>query len=69
MIRIDSVLEQEKIPAQMILQVHDELVFEMEAGAALEVADLVQREMESVASLAVPLVVEVGQGANWDEAH
>jgi DNA polymerase-1 len=53
----------------MIMQVHDELVFEVEASSARDVATLVQQEMESVASLSVPLVVEVGIGANWNEAH
>lgn len=69
MIRIDAELERRSLPARMIMQVHDELVFEVEAGGAQEVANLVQYEMESVASLAVPLVVEAGIGANWDEAH
>ena len=69
MIRIDSELERKSLSARMIMQVHDELVFEVEAGAVKEVAGLVKREMESVAMLAVPLVVEVGIGANWDEAH
>jgi DNA polymerase-1 len=69
MIRIDSELERKPQWGRMIMQVHDELVFEVEVEAAEEVADLVKYEMESVASLAVPLVVEVGRGANWDEAH
>ena len=69
MIRIDAELERRSLPARMIMQVHDELVFEVGVGGAQEVAQLVQYEMESVASLAVPLVVEAGIGANWDEAH
>jgi DNA polymerase-1 len=69
MIRIDEELERRALPARMIMQVHDELVFEVEEGGAQEVAHMVQHEMESVASLAVPLVVEAGIGANWDEAH
>jgi DNA polymerase-1 len=69
MIRIDSALERKSLPGRMIMQVHDELVFEVETEATAEVANLVQHEMESVVSLAVPLVVEVGRGANWDEAH
>ena len=69
MIRIDAELERRELPARMIMQVHDELVLEVEGGSAQEVAHLVQHEMESVASLAVPLVVEAGIGANWDEAH
>ena len=69
MIRIDAELERRELPARMIMQVHDELVLEVEVGGAQEVAHLVQDEMESVASLAVPLVVEAAIGANWDEAH
>ena len=69
MIRIDAELERKSLPARMIMQVHDELVFEVEASWARDVATLVQEEMESVVSLAVPLVVEIGIGANWDEAH
>ena len=69
MIRIDARLEKESLPAKMIMQVHDELVFEVEASGAEDVAALVKHEMESVAAMAVPLVVEVGIGANWDEAH
>ena len=69
MISIDAELERKSLPARMIMQVHDELVFEAEASSARDVATLVKQEMESVASLAVPLVVEVEIGANWDEAH
>lgn len=69
MIHIDQELETNSLPARMIMQVHDELVFEVEASAAREVAALVRDEMESVASLAVPLAVEVDVGTNWDEAH
>jgi DNA polymerase-1 len=69
MIQIDAELEKKSLPARMIMQVHDELVFEVEASSAQQVSNLVQHEMESVASLKVPLLVEVGIGANWDEAH
>jgi DNA polymerase-1 len=69
MIKIDAELVRKALPARMIMQVHDELVLEVEGGGAQEVANLVQYEMQSVASLAVPLVVEAGIGANWDEAH
>jgi DNA polymerase-1 len=69
MIQIDSELEQNELPARMIMQVHDELVFEVKAGAVEEVANLVKGKMESVTSLSVPLLAEVGSGDNWDEAH
>ena len=69
MLRIDAELVKKSLPAWMIMQVHDELVFEVEESSVRDVATLVQQEMESVVSLAVPLVVEVGIGPNWDEAH
>jgi DNA polymerase-1 len=51
----------------MLLQVHDELVFEVAAGELEEVTALVTREMEGAASLSVPLVVDIGTGKNWME--
>ena len=61
------------LPARMLLQVHDELVFEVEEGAAEETIDRVRAVMEGAAlpavALDVPLVVDAGQGANWAEAH
>jgi DNA polymerase-1 len=69
MIHIDSALEERGLPARMIMQVHDELVFEVERDAVGEVANLVRERMESVARLEVPLVVAVGHGPNWNEAH
>jgi DNA polymerase-1 len=53
----------------MILQVHDELLFEVPEPAAGEVAELVKHEMENAWALAVPLVADVRTGANWAEAH
>jgi DNA polymerase-1 len=53
----------------MIMQVHDELVFEVPEGELAWARDAVPRVMASVATLAVPLVADVGVGANWDEAH
>jgi DNA polymerase I len=53
----------------MIMQVHDELVFEV-PGSMLEAAEsAIRRHMQSAASLSVPLVVDIGSGGNWDEAH
>ena len=54
---------------RMIMQVHDELVFEVPEARAAEVGRRVQAIMESAADLRVPLVVDVGTGPNWDEAH
>ena len=55
--------------AHMLMQVHDELVFEVRAEAVDEVRAAVRERMQGAAELAVPLIVEVGVGANWDEAH
>jgi DNA polymerase-1 len=54
--------------ARMILTVHDELLFEVPEAAAGDVAALVQEKMQSAASLAVPLTVDVGIGPNWKDA-
>ena len=53
----------------MIMQVHDELVFEVAEGAVDEARRRIRALMESAAELAVPLLVEVGVGGDWDEAH
>jgi DNA polymerase I len=65
MIAIDRRLAEEKFEAKMILQVHDELLFEAPAKESGRVAALVQEEMEGVYKLAVPLVAEVCVGPNW----
>jgi DNA polymerase I len=65
MIAIDRRLAEEKFEAKMILQVHDELLFETPASEGDALAKLVQQEMENVYKLVVPLVVEIGVGANW----
>ncbi len=69
MIDIDAWLRASGFPAQMIMQVHDELVFEVEAGQVEALAQEVKMRMAQAAELAVPLVVEVGWGRNWGEAH
>jgi DNA polymerase-1 len=53
---------------RMLLQVHDELVLESPPEEAAGIRNLVKREMESVYKLRVPLVVDVGMGANWRDA-
>jgi DNA polymerase I len=65
MIAIDRRLVKEKLKTKMILQVHDELLFEAPVGESKVVAELVREEMEGVYKLAVPLVVDVGVGPNW----
>jgi DNA polymerase-1 len=56
-------------PARLIMQVHDELVLEVRADAVDQVAAAVRDHMLQAATLSVPLRVDVGSGANWDEAH
>jgi DNA polymerase-1 len=65
MISIDKRLTAEKFEAKMILQVHDELLFEAPKKEREALEALVKEEMEGVHKLAVPLVVEVGAGPNW----
>mgnify|MGYP006281078087 FL=1 len=69
MIAVDAWIERTSAPAAIIMQVHDELVLEVDEPALQAVCDELRAHMESAASLAVPLVVDVGVGANWDEAH
>jgi len=69
MIRVDEWLRSAGIDALMIMQVHDELVFEVAEGAVEALVSEVRALMVDAARLAVPLVVDVGVGRNWDEAH
>jgi DNA polymerase-1 len=68
MIRIHAALRAAKLDAKMLLQVHDELVFEVAEPEVSRAGDLAKREMEGVANLRVPLVVTVGVGKNWVDA-
>ncbi|MGB0318009.1 MAG: DNA polymerase, partial [Pseudomonadales bacterium] len=69
MIAVDRWLHEAPDAARMIMQVHDELVFEVPEGAVDAVTAEVRRYMEGAAELRVPLKVDVGVGAHWDEAH
>ena len=69
MVRIFRRLAEERLSAAMIMQVHDELVFEAPVSEKPRVIALVREEMEGVLKLSVPLRVEVSAGQNWDEAH
>jgi len=69
MIDLDQWLEGEGVPAQMIMQVHDELVFEVRQDLIEAVGARVRALMQGAADLAVPLLVDIGVGDNWDEAH
>lgn len=68
MIQLDQKLQNDPDIA-MIMQVHDELVFEVRSEKVEFYSELIKTHMESAADLVVPLIVEVGQGTNWDEAH
>jgi DNA polymerase I len=68
MIRIDDIVRSQKLETRMLLQVHDELVFESPLGEVEQVAKMAKREMEGVQKLDVPLIVDVGIGENWRDA-
>lgn len=68
MIQLDQKLQNDPDIA-MIMQVHDELVFEVRSEKVAFYSKLIKTHMESAADLVVPLIVDVGQGTNWDEAH
>jgi DNA polymerase-1 len=69
MITLHAWLEESGAQARMIMQVHDELVFEVAEDAVAEVQSVVVKQMEAAAELSVPLKVDAGVGKNWDEAH
>lgn len=69
MLAIDAWLQKSKIPARMIMQIHDELVLEVQNECLQEVRTQVALLMENVAQLKVPLTVDTGIGNNWDVAH
>ncbi|HEY7639410.1 MAG TPA: DNA polymerase I [Steroidobacteraceae bacterium] len=69
MIEVDRWLSTSRIPARLILQVHDELVFEVERAAADELMGRARELMSGAAQLRTSLKVDVGSGQNWDEAH
>ncbi|MBS0567566.1 MAG: DNA polymerase I [Proteobacteria bacterium] len=69
MIAVDAWLQSLHDEARMIMQVHDELVFEVREDAVKKISDGVRERMMHAAQLAVPLIVDIGIGDNWDEAH
>ena len=69
MLNIAGRIKEKKLSASMIMQVHDELVFEVPVREKEEVMDLVRWEMENVIALKIPIRVEIASGKNWDEAH
>ena len=68
MIRIQALLAEQKFASRMILQVHDELVFEAPPDEVETLQRMVKHEMESARQFAVPLVVDTGVGDNWRDA-
>jgi len=69
MISVQNWLDEAELKTKLIMQVHDELVFEVPGDELELVSSKVKDLMQSVATLEVPLVVEVGVGENWDKAH
>ena len=69
MIAVDAWCAREDAPAHLIMQVHDELVLEVRSDAVDRVTEAVRERMTGAAELRVPLRVDIGTGANWDEAH
>lgn len=69
MIAVQNELEQGGWQTKMLLQVHDELVFEAPENEVEEVSKLIKRTMENVVDLSVPFIAEVGVGDNWTQAH
>ena len=69
MIRIHDAFHAQNLQSKMILQVHDELVFDVLKTEMEQVKAIVRREMEGAYTLAIPLTVEMGEGKNWLEAH
>jgi len=68
MLRVDEEFKREQLDARLLMQVHDELLVEVAAGAAEHVAEVLKREMEAAVSLDVPLIVDVGIADNWMDA-
>jgi DNA polymerase-1 len=69
MLKVDAWLATENIDAKMIMQVHDELVFEVKTEQLDSAIEMIKTLMSGAADLTVPLIVDVGVGDNWDEAH
>jgi len=69
MVKVQNVIDERKLATKMIMQVHDELVFEVPQAELDWVRHEVPKLMAGVAQLKVPLLAEVGIGPNWDKAH
>jgi DNA polymerase I len=69
MIKIQNIIESEKLESKMILQVHDELLFEVPDGELNKMKKIIEENMRNALKLEVPILVDVGQGTNWFDAH
>ncbi|PCH83218.1 MAG: DNA polymerase I [Piscirickettsiaceae bacterium] len=69
MLSVDEWLQTDKPAVRMVMQVHDELVFEVESSYVEVASNLIKQKMSDAADLDVPLIVDVGTGNNWDDAH
>ncbi len=69
MIKIQSRIQEEGLKTKMLLQVHDELLFEVPVDEKDKVTEMIKAEMEGAVSLSVPLEVDISSGINWSEAH
>ena len=69
MIDVQREMEQKQLQSKMLLQVHDELVFDMHKPEEEMLKKLVKKNMEQAVQLRVPLIVDLGEGNNWLEAH
>jgi DNA polymerase-1 len=69
MIDVDAWVQNQGDNVRMLMQVHDELVFEIKEEKVEEIGQLIKELMEKAASIDVPLIADVGIGDNWDEAH
>jgi DNA polymerase-1 len=69
MIEVDKEIVKRNMGSRMLLQVHDELIFDMHKSEADVLKSLVKEKMEQAVSLQVPLIVDIGEGDNWLKAH
>ncbi|NNJ92500.1 MAG: DNA polymerase I, partial [Gammaproteobacteria bacterium] len=69
MLSVDGWIQQKQPHLKMLMQVHDELVFEIHQDELESSTETIRQQMQSAAELSVPLIVDVGSGANWEEAH
>ena len=69
MINLQQLLLEQQLEMTLIMQVHDELVFEVKKSDQAAAIELIRQSMEQVISLSIPLIVDIGVGSNWEVAH